>query len=67
MTPDERRYTRDDLIRALNILVLSGMLTAEINDDGDWTYKHSKKMSASSSIMTFAQFMLEERYDTDEE
>lgn len=54
------------MMRSLNVLILSGMLTAEISDDGEWIYKHSSKMSTTGLTMTFAQFMLEENYGTTE-
>jgi hypothetical protein len=62
MENNQRRYTKDDMMRSLNVLILSGMLTAEISDDGEWIYKHSSKMSTTGLTMTFAQFMLEENY-----
>lgn len=63
----EPNYTQADMLRALNVMLLSGMLTAEIDDDGEWVYRHSKKKSASPSIITFVKFMLEERYGNEEE
>jgi hypothetical protein len=62
MENKQPKYTKDDMMRALNVLILSGMLTAEISDDGEWIYKHSNKMSTTGLMMTFAEFMLEENY-----
>jgi hypothetical protein len=55
------------MMRGLNILVRAGMLIAELNDDGEWVYRHSPLLSIPPSEIVLAEFMLEDRYDEDDE